>query len=63
MPRNYEPPICVIDMNIKLGCGCVWSQERKRYIKYCRQHLNNVVAENLQKQKQLMERIIQQEAL
>lgn len=48
---------------INLQCGCQYNSLRKAYVRYCPQHLNNVVAVNLKKQQQLNEQIIQQKAL
>jgi hypothetical protein len=48
---------------ITLGCGCTYNQSAKRYVKYCSTHLNDVIADNVNRQRQLNTEIAQQQAL
>jgi hypothetical protein len=48
---------------IKVACGCIWSEGRKRYIKLCRSHLNQQIKNNIQRQNQINAGIIRQQAL
>ena len=47
---------------IMLSCGCKYDKYRKCVIKYCRHHFESVIAENINRQKQLNDELIQQQA-
>jgi hypothetical protein len=48
---------------IILHCGCHYNTYKKAYVKYCRTHFQNVISNNLQKEKTITEQIAQRKIL